>query len=625
MHLPRADADWLWKRNCESLPAVVATSRIDALVMDERKRSTATPFARVAALVGLACLLVLSAVGPARAQTPPGGPPPIAQVDKIFAQWDKPNSPGCSLAVIRNGSIVYARGYGMADLDHNIRIETGTVFHAASLSKQFTAMAIMLLVKQGRLSLDDDVRSHLIELPDLGVRVTVGHLLRHISGLRDQWDLVTMAGWRLSDDVVTRDDVLRLVSRMKALNFRPGDQHLYSNTGFTLAAAIVERVSGLSLREFAQANIFQPLGMARTVFRETHGLVVQHHAYGYRVGADGRFEVRMPNYDLVGPTNLLTTVEDLARWDRNFDDKMVGGDLVLGQMQAPGTLNNGRPVPYGLGLMLSEYRGRRVIEHDGRDAGYRSHLIRFPDQRFAVACLCNLALPDDSLPGTLVRRVADIFLADQLAPAPPPPPLADAVLLTEQASAARAGVYWSAPANALAKVSAEEPLLGFCVIRGVTPDCGRLVPQGGDRFAWIKGPKIGGEVQFETSAGGVPARLTVSREGEQAMVFDAMPQATATPADLKEYAGRYYSEEIDTAYNVRLPKEGLSLVIERQKYRDTPLEPAFRDGFTASGLSVVLPFVTVRFTRDAQRRVTGFLIDGDRIRSFRFVRDPVGN
>lgn len=584
------------------------------------------PFARVAARVGVACLLVLGAVGPARSHTPLGEATKRAEVDKIFAQWNKRDSPGCALAVIRNGSIVYKRGYGMADLDHNIRIDAATVFHAASLSKQFTAMAIMLLVKQGRLSLDDDVRTHLAMVPDLGVRVTVGHLLRHTSGLRDQWDLVTMAGWRLSDDVVTQADVLRLVSRMKALNFRPGDQYLYSNTGFTLAGAIVERVSGQSLREFARTNIFQPLGMSRTVIRETHGLVVQRHAYGYRVGADGRFEVRMPNYDLVGPTNLLTTVEDLARWDRNFDDKTVGGDLALGQMQARGTLNNGDTVPYGLGVMLSEYRGRRVVEHDGRDAGYRSHLIRFPDQRFAVACLCNLALPDDSLPGTLVRRVADIFLADQLAPVPPPrAPVVNAApdLLTAQELAAKVGVYWSASAAALATVSVvEQVLLSFCVSRGVTPDCGILVPQGGDRFAWINESQLG-EVQFETPAGGAQARLNFRGEGEQAMVFDAMPQATATPADLTEYAGRYYSEEIDTAYNISL--QGPSLVIKRQKYPDTPLKPAFRDGFTASDLSVVLRFVTVRVTRDAQKRVNGFLIDGDGIRSFRFVRDPVGN
>jgi CubicO group peptidase (beta-lactamase class C family) len=585
------------------------------------------PFARVAALVGLAGLLVLGAVGPARSQTPLGEATKRADVDKIFAKWIKRDSPGCALAVIRNGSIVYKRGYGMADLDHNIRIDTATVFHAASLSKQFTAMAIMLLVKQGRLSLDDDVRTHLTELPDLGVRVTVGHLLRHTSGLRDQWDLVTMAGWRLSDDVVTRADVFRLVSRMKALNFRPGDQYLYSNTGFTLAAAIVERVSGQSLREFAKTNIFQPLGMARTVFRETHGLVVQRHAYGYKKRTDGRFEVMMPNYDLVGPTNLLTTVEDLARWDRNFDVKTVGGDLVLAQMQAPGTLNNGDPVPYGLGLMLSKYRGRDVVEHNGRDPGYRSHLIRFPDQRFAVACLCNLLLVGDSLPGELVRRVADIYLAKQLDPIlPPPAPLDDLTLLTEPELDAKVGAYWNASANALATVSVEQPLLRFCVTRGLTFDCDHLVPRDGKPFAWINDSqpgKVQGEVQFEPPAGDAQAQLTLRREGERAMVFEKMQPATATPADLAEYAGRYYSEEIDTAYAVSL--EGPSLVIKRQKYPDTTLVPAFRDGFTALELSVVLPFVTVGFTRDAQSRVTGFLIDGGNTRSFRFVRDPVGN
>lgn len=498
--------------------------------MHGMKPSTAMLRAGVAALVGLACLLVLGGVRPARSQTPT-----VAQVDKIFAEWAKPwakpGSPGCALSVIRNGSIAYKRGHGMADLDHNIKIETTTVFHAASLSKQFTAMAIMLLVKQGRLSLDDDVRRHVTELPDLGGRVTIGHLLHHTSGLRDQLDLVTMAGWRLSDDVVTREDVLGLVSRMKALNFKkPGDHHLYSNTGFTLAAEIVERVSGRSLRQFAQANIFQPLGMSRTVFRDTHGLVVRDHAYGYRVVEDQRFEVRMPNYDLVGPTNLLTTVEDLARWERNFDDKTVGGAAVLAQMQTPGTLNNGDSIPYGLGLMLSEYRGLKVVEHDGRDAGYRSHLIRFPDQRFSVACLCNLALPDDALPVELVRRIADIYLAGRLDP---------------------------------------------------------LLPS--------RAP---------------PGNPTLPTGQEVAV--------TVTPADLAEYAGRYYSEEIDTAYTVSL--EGLSLMIKRQKYPDTALKPVSRDDFTMSKLSVVLRFVTVHFTRDAQGRITGFLIGGDRLRNFRFAR-----
>ena len=308
-----------------------------------------------------------------------------AQVDGIFAQWDTSGSPGCAVAVIHGGSIVYKRGYGIADLDHGLAITPTTVFHAASLSKQFTAMSLLLLVGQGRLSLDDEVRTHIRELPNLGnARVTIGDMLHHISGIRDQWIFVTMAGWRLSDDVVTRDDVLHFVSRMKALNFKPRDQYLYSNTGYTLAGLIVERVSGRPLADFAHDNIFHPLGMANTRFAKTHGVIVPNHAYGYRQSTDQPYELRMPNYDLMGPTNLLTTVEDLARWDRNFDDKTVGGAAALSKMQTPGRLSNGDKVPYGLGLMLSKYRGLSVVEHDGRDAGYRAHLDSLP--RPALRC-----------------------------------------------------------------------------------------------------------------------------------------------------------------------------------------------------------------------------------------------
>ena len=473
-------------------------------------------------ILSLVCLLVPGPVGRALSQSPLG-----AQVDGIFARWDTSGSPGCAVAVIHGGSIVYKRGYGIADLDHGLAITPTTVFHAASLSKQFTAMSLLLLVGQGRLSLDDEVRTHIRELPNLGTRVTIGDMLHHISGIRDQWIFVTMAGWRLSDDVVTRDDVLHFVSRMKALNFKPRDQYLYSNTGYTLAGLIVERVSGRPLADFAHDNIFHPLGMANTRFAKTHGVIVPNHAYGYRQSTDQPYELRMPNYDLMGPTNLLTTVEDLARWDRNFDDKTVGGAAALSKMQTPGRLSNGDKVPYGLGLMLSKYRGLSVVEHDGRDAGYRAHLIRFPDQRFAVACLCNLALLEEELqPRVLVRRVADVYLAGQF-PVPPSP----------------------TPA----------------------PDEGSRTP---------------------------PYRVT--------------------PADLAEYAGRYYSDEIETTYNIE--RHGSSVVLTRPKYPATPLTPAFRDGFTMSNFSVALPAATVQFIRDTQGHVSSFLINGDRVRNFEFSK-----
>jgi CubicO group peptidase (beta-lactamase class C family) len=362
---------------------------------------------------------------------------PNPRVDRIFAQWDKPDSPGFALAVAQAGKIVYARGYGMADLDHNIPITPATVFHAASLSKQFTAMAIMLLDGQKKLELSDHVHRHVPELKSAAIApvppiphhssctpikpVTIDQMLHHTSGIRDQWVLAGLAGWRLSDDVISRNDVVEdLVPRMKTLNFDPGSNYSYSNTNYTLAGEIVQRVSGVPLAEFCHTHIFQKLGMTSTTIAETHGQIVKNRAYGY-AGEYPAFAMRMPNYDLTGPTGVLTTVEDLMRWARNFDLMKVGGKAALEAMQKP------VPTPYGygygLGLMIgTDDQSRPTVEHDGRDPGHRSHLIRYPQQKLAIALLGNIQLPPDILTEDLVRSVAALYLKKSGAPAAATPP-----------------------------------------------------------------------------------------------------------------------------------------------------------------------------------------------------------
>jgi CubicO group peptidase (beta-lactamase class C family) len=373
----------------------------------DRKSWTDKWFAKVAALMPMkACV-----VGPVVSSSPTF--PPNAQVDAIFAQWDKPDSPGFALAVSQAGNVVYARGYGMADLDHGIAITPSTVFHACSLAKQFTAMSILLLAPQ--LKLTDEVHTFIPQLKGVIPPITVGQLLHHISGIRDQWVLATLAGWILSDDMISEKDVVEdLVPRMKTLNFSPGSDYSYSNTNYTLAGAIVRQVSGLSLAEFAGQHIFGPLGMTSTTITETHGQIVKNRAYGYYSTSSG-FKMRMPNYDLTGPTNLLTTVEDLMRWDHNFDLLTVGGAANLAAMQTT--------VPhsgdYGLGLFIRTDQGRRIVEHDGRDPGHRSHLIRYPDQKLAVALLGNVQLPNSIYTGDLVRNVAAVYLNSAPAAAPP--------------------------------------------------------------------------------------------------------------------------------------------------------------------------------------------------------------
>jgi CubicO group peptidase (beta-lactamase class C family) len=365
----------------------------------KRKIQTTAP------LLFLALMLTPIAHG----QTAPDEKALEARVDKLFERWDKPGSPGCALAVVKDGAVIYKRGYGMANLEYDVPITPASIFHVASISKQFTAMAVTMLAQEGKLSLDDDVRKYLPEVPDFGKVITLRHLIHHTSGLRDQWNLLVLAGWRM-EDVITEQDILELVKRQKELNFEPGKEHLYCNTGYTLLALVVQRVTGQTLREFTQARIFEPLGMKNTHFHDDHRMIVKNRAYSYEPKRGG-YENSPLQFANVGATSLFTTVEDLALWDRNFYDGRVGGSDVLAAMLTKGKLNDGKEIDYASALVIGEYKGLRTVEHGGADAGYRADLLRFPDQHFSVIILANLATFD---PGGLARRVADLYLADVL-------------------------------------------------------------------------------------------------------------------------------------------------------------------------------------------------------------------
>jgi CubicO group peptidase (beta-lactamase class C family) len=366
--------------------------------------------------VGLLCLLAATTTVHGAAPAEPAAL--TAQVDKLFAAYAKPDSPGCALAIIKDGAVVYQHGYGIANLELGVPIAPSTVFQIGSVSKQFTAWAIFLLAQEGKLGLDDDVRKYLPELPNFGKVITVRHLIHHTSGLREMTGLLMMAGWRMEDHMSERD-ILDLVWRQKELNFEPGKEYLYCNTGYLLLGQIVQRASGQSLRHYTQDKIFKPLGMTSTHFHDNHRMLVKNHADSYRPGADGFQRVALSS-DFAGPTNLFTTVEDLARWDQNFYDPKVGGPAVIAEMYKTGKLTSGRELDYAGGLRITTYRGLKLVEHSGVDAGYRAALLRFPEQRFSVIVLGNVS----SFVSTgQARAVADLYLADklQLVPAPKKP------------------------------------------------------------------------------------------------------------------------------------------------------------------------------------------------------------
>jgi CubicO group peptidase (beta-lactamase class C family) len=528
-----------------------------------------------------------------------------AQVDRLFAAWDKTDSPGCAVAVMRDGRIVHERGYGMADLDHNVKITPTTVFHVASMSKQFTAASVLMLAREGKLSLDDEAKKYVPELPDFGVPITLRQLLHHTSGLRDQWELLGLAGWRYSLDLITDADVLAVLSRQKALNFTPGSKYLYSNTGYTLLARVVKHLSGQSFRSFTSDRIFSPLGMSHSHFRDDHAEIVKDIAYGY-APRNGGFGLSVPNFDTVGATSLLTTVEDLALWDQNFYSARVGEEALVKQLQERGTLTDGTQLGYAAGLEIGKYRGLDVVDHAGSDAGYRADLIRFPDQHFSVALLCNLASIN---PGALVRRIADIYLASSFAAAPGPAPALSPRPGGEQLKQ-WAGLYVDAnESDRIMRVRVE----GRTLASGLDADggLGDLEATGDARFRSVRDPRT--EFVFAGGDNGAPATLTTYTAGKLQYRYARAPSYAPTSAQLQEFTGVYRSDEIDMPYEVIL-RDG-KLLVHSLKSNDVPLLPVAIDLFNGRGNRI-------RFTRDAQGKVTGALLHTSRIYNFRFERSP---
>jgi CubicO group peptidase (beta-lactamase class C family) len=434
----------------------------------------------------MACLLALAAAASGVAAWQAAAVPE-AQVDAIFARWTT-TTPGCAVGVSRAGVPVLGKAYGMADLEHDVPNAADTIFEAGSVSKQFTAAAVLLLARDGTLSLDDPVRKYVPELPDYGAPLTIRHMLQHTSGLRDWGEVASIAGWPRTTRVHTHAHVLEIVSRQKSLNFPSGTQYSYSNTGYNLSAVIVSRVSGTSFAEFSQERIFRPLGMTRTSWRDDHTRIVKGRAVAY-AERGGDLRINMPFENVHGNGGLLTTVGDLLRWNENFVTPVVGDDAFVALQQEPGRFNDGRPHTYAMGLMVRTYRGLPEISHSGSTAGYRAFLTRFPDPRVSVAVLCNAGSANAT---QFAHAVSDIYLGDRIDEgAPRPPAIAETrgptaglerdATYTPSASdlAAFAGVYTSAEVETTFTVELRD---GQLVVTGRPDRIIRLTPHSRDRF-----------------------------------------------------------------------------------------------------------------------------------------------
>lgn len=542
----------------------------------------------------LTCIGLLLPQAPAHAQEVD-----TSKVDQVFAAWDKPDTPGLSLAVVRDGQIVYSHGYGMANLEYGVRNTPTTIFHAASISKQFTAFAIQLLAQEGKLSLDDEVRKYLPELQVQGPPITLRHLLHHTSGLRDQWGLITLAGLRL-DDVVTENDILGMLWQQKQLNFPPGEEELYSNSGYTLLGLIIRRVAGQPLAAFAQERIFGPLGMKNTHFLENYGTLVKNRAYSYQRLRSGGYSYMALSLTNVGPTSLLTTVEDLALWDRNFQDAKVGGPAVIAAMLTLGRLNSGRELTYASGLVRNRYRGLPTVEHSGSDAGFRAHILRLPEQRLTVIVLGNTA---ELAAGELARRVADVYIAN---------------VATEPGR--------TLPAEVEVQSGDLGPYLGEYEMRpgfilNFTTQGNQLMVQATNqpRFAMFASAPdsffvkaFEASVVFPKTVGSGPVTAATWLQNGREFPLKRFVRDTPTVESLRACAGDYFSEELRTLYSLS-ERDGKLAVRYPRGVRE--LTPTTRDVYVGG-----LPLGVVTFRRNAAGACEGLSITTGRVRDLQFKK-----
>jgi CubicO group peptidase (beta-lactamase class C family) len=500
--------------------------------------------------------------------------------------------------VIQDGRLAYARGYGLANLDWGIPLGPSSVFDIGSVSKQFTATAVALLEMDGVLSFDDDVRRWIPELPDYGKTITLRHLLNHTSGVRDYLTLLSLAGFDFAN-VFDEEAGVRLIARQRALNFDPGSEYLYSNSGYLLLANVVRRASGKSLRDFLQARVFDPLGMAHTSIWDRNTEVVEERATGYSRTARGWEIDHAWNFQMGGDGQVLTSIEDLARWDANFYDPRVGGRALLDRLHTRGILVNGDTIAYALGLTLDRYRGLRRVQHGGAWAGFRAMLARFPEQRTSVVIECNRG---DANPGAYANAVADAVLAGSF---PPPETVAGAapaagrapqpVTLTQAQLERWAGLYRRASRPDYLTLEARDGALWVAAGAGT-----RLTPVSPTSF---QGP---GGVLLSFSTAGRSVLLT---RGD--VTYERAERASPDAAALSSLAGSYASAELDAVFEIQA--EGGALSLKRPGAEPVPLRPGQADEFVAPG-------ATLTFERSGAR-VTGFRVYAGRVTGIVFTKE----
>ena len=554
------------------------------------------------------------------AWTPLPAQQPIEQrVDSLFNRAISKDGPGCALGVYKDGEVVLARGYGLANVEDGRPITPRTTFNLGSVSKPFTALAVLMLEQKGKLSLDDDVRRWVPEMRDYGTPMRLRDLVQHTSGLRDYGTLGVLSGRAVS----TMADFLGLIAAQQALNFAPGTKHEYSHSDYELLGLIVERVVGVPFGEHLEREVLHPMGMRGSFVSDARPRATTDRALGHiPVGRSAR--VQFPSSQTIGGDNVYASVEDLARWDRNFTTPTVGGPAIIARMVGRPQLANGDTIPYAYGLRLDTYRGLRTIERGGHSDATRTIILRFRDHGFTVATLCNADLLD---PVKLAKGVAELYLADRMRPAPPRQEAPVAVSIPAAEVARYAGMY--RPVNQpwnLMPIVVRNGALGEVVFHDATDDTVfTITPAGDGRFFEIGSTGNVGLFTFRSPRSGAPLRLDISWNDELVETLERVSESVLwrpSTAALREYAGVWFSEDLDVGWQLELRER--HLVLRRRSQTDLTLRPVERDQFVRGFGPFGESMAHLQFQRDRSGKLTHFIVSTapgeDSVRRLRFIR-----
>ncbi len=537
------------------------------------------------------------------------------RIDKLALQTVKPGGPGCAILVVDDGKIVFQRAYGIADMETGSPITTATAFNIASVTKQFTAACIALLVEEGKITLDDDIRKYLPEMPVYEAPIQIKHLLHHTSGVRDLALLSFLKGLPV-DETYDEPALLDLLARQKELNFRPGEARSYSNSGYFLLGLVVQRVTGTSLSAYAEKRLFAPLGMTHTAYHRTPEKMGTNVTVGHVADDAGKYRRTYvaPDARDFGHDGIYTTVEDLYLWDQNFFHSKIGSENFNTLLLTRGRLNDGETLTYAFGLEVGEHGGCRTVSHGGGSLGYSAFLLRFPQRKFSVVCLANCALNTTRLS----YEIADLYLGipkEKLAHAPAP--VTHTVAEVDPALCAGFAGKYGVNDGAIITVSTQENRL---YVQPPGAPLLELHPKSATEY-FLK--EVNVQVSFPRDETGRTSQLVWHQNGHH-IPAERLDDRPLRPGQLSEYDGEYYSEELQITYGVYVYEDRLCLKAPRvpdlfqRNFRDSPDESILKH---MGGDRFVRSYGTVEFSRDDHGKVAGFALHaGDNFKNLRFSK-----